>query len=105
MPNVQLAHSGCFSVLAELRKHIYTPKHFSAVKKCLKSCYHYKRFNARTIKTNQSSYREFRPDPPKIPFESVFIDHLGPITVKKNNQNEKALICGKCAHRLVSDVS
>ena len=55
--HVQLAHSGYYSVLAELRKHFYILKHFSAVKKCLKSCYHCKGLNARTIKTNQSSYR------------------------------------------------
>ena len=87
--HVQLAHSGCYSVLSELRKHFYIPKYFSSVKKSLKSCYHCKTLNARTIKTNQSSYREIRSEPSKIPFASVFIDHLGPITVEKNNQTEK----------------
>ena len=95
--HIQLAHSGCYSVLAELRRHFYIPKHFSAVKKYLKKCCHCQRFNARTIKINQSQYREFRAEPPKIPFSNIFIDHLGPITVKKNNQNEKVwLLCVTC---------
>ena len=95
--HIQLAHSGCYSVLAELRKHFYIPKHFSAIKKYLKTCCHCQRFNARTIKINQSPYREFRTEPPKVPFANIFIDHLGPINVYKNNQKEKIwLLCITC---------
>ena len=36
----KLAHSGCYSVLAELRNHFYIPKHFSTIKKLLKQCVH-----------------------------------------------------------------
>ena len=93
----RLAHSGCYSVLAELRKCFFVSKPFSTVKKCLNKCVHCKRFNARTIKLNQNSYRDFRSSPPKVPFANIFIDHLGPITVKKNSQNEKVwLLCITC---------
>ena len=92
-----LGHSGCYSVLSQLRKQFFFPKHFSTVKKCLKSCVHCKRFNARSIKLNQSQYREFRTDPPQIPFANIFIDHLGPFTVKKSSESEKIwLLCVTC---------
>ena len=95
--HIQLAHSGCYSVLAELRKHFYIPKHFSAIKKYLKTCCHCQRFNARTIKINQSPYREFRTEPPKVPFANIFIDHLGPVNVYKNDKKEKIwLLCITC---------
>ncbi|XP_064093033.1 uncharacterized protein LOC135205806 [Macrobrachium nipponense] len=96
--HVQLAHSGCYAVLSELRKSFYIPCHFSVVKKCLKKTMcHCKRFNARTIKLNQSQYREFRSNPPHTPFANIFIDHLGPFYVKKNQQKEKVwLLCVTC---------
>ena len=58
---------------------------------------HCKRFNARTVKLNQSSYRDFRANPPKVPFANVFVDHLGPINVKKNGETAKVwLLCITC---------
>lgn len=93
----KLAHMGCYSILSELRKQFYIPSVFSTVKRCLKLCIHCKRFNARTIKLNQSDYREFRSNPPQIPFANIFIDYLGPFTVKKNEKNEKIwLLCITC---------
>lgn len=93
----KLAHSGCYAVLAELRKNFFILKHFSTIKKCLKECTHCSRFNSRTIKLNQSQYREFRSDPPQTPFANVFVDHLGPFTVKKHNTNCKVwLLCITC---------
>ena len=74
--HLQLAHSGIYSVLSELRKQFYIPKHFSTVKKYLRKCVHCRRFNARTIKLNQSQYRDFRANPPQIPFSNIFIDHM-----------------------------
>ena len=96
--HVKLCHSGVYSVLKELRKHFFIPCHFSTVKRCLRSCTHCRRFNTRTLKLNQSQYREFRADPPRIPFSNIFVDHLGPITVKVNNENKKIwLLCITCA--------
>ena len=93
----RLAHTGCYSVLAEFRKQFFVTKPFSTIKKCLKRCVHCKRFNARTVKLNQSSYRDFRANPPKVPFANVFVDHLGPINVKKNGESAKVwLLCITC---------
>ena len=93
----KLSHSGIYSVLGELRKKFYIPKHFSTAKKYLRKCTHCQRFNARVIKLNQSSYRDFRTDPPKIPFSNVFVDHLGPLSVKINNETKKVwLLCITC---------
>ncbi|XP_064098227.1 uncharacterized protein LOC135209499 [Macrobrachium nipponense] len=47
------------------------------------------RFNNRTFHLNQNVYREFRSDPPSIPFNNVFIDYLGPFTVKKDSESQK----------------
>ena len=93
----QLAHAGCYSVLAEFRKHFFVQKHFSTIKKSLMNCFHCKRFNARTIKLNQSDYRDFRSNPPQIPYASIFIDYMGPFYVKRNNSKEKVwLLCLTC---------
>ena len=93
----KLAHSGCYSVLSELRKHFHIPKHFSTIKKVLKQCVHCKRFNNRTFKYNQNFYRDFRADPPRTPFANVFVDHLGPFTVKVTGESKKIwLLCIAC---------
>ena len=93
----RLAHTGCYSVLAEFRKQFFVTKPFSTIKKCFKRCVHCKRFNARTAKLNQSNYRDFRANPPKVPFANVFVDHLGPINVKKNAETAKVwLLCIIC---------
>ena len=93
----KLNHSGCYSVLAELRNSYYIPHQFSAVKKVLNQCIHCKRFNAKTIKLNQGGYREFRSNPPKTPFANIFIDHLGPFFVTEKNKKIKLwLLCITC---------
>ena len=90
-------HSGCYTVLAELRKKFYIPHHFSTVKKVLKKCILCKRFNTRPIQLNQGLYREFRANPPSKPFANIFIDHLGPFKVKRNKETTKIwLLCVTC---------
>ena len=74
----KLAHSGCYSVLAELRRHYFIPKHFSMVKKCLKQCVQCRRFNNHPVRLNQNMYRSFRESPPNVPFANIFIDYMGP---------------------------
>ena len=88
----RLAHSGCYSVLTELRKEYFIPKNFSVVKKALKECVHCHRFNNRAIKLNQNQYRDFRENPPAIPFANIFVDYLGPFNVKIENTNSKVWI-------------
>jgi len=77
----KLRHSGIYSVLNEIRRIYWVPKCFSVIRRILKNCVHCKRYNARTVKLNQSNYRDFRLDPSTIPYSTVFIDHMGPWTV------------------------
>mgnify|MGYP000654560869 CR=1 FL=1 len=88
----KMSHSGCYSVLSELRKTFYIRRNFSFVKKLLRKCVKCKRFKERCIKLNQSSYRDFRETPSKIPFRNVYLDYLGPYTVKVSNRREKVWI-------------
>ena len=89
------SHGGCYNVLNVLRKEFWIPCVFSTVKKVLKDCSICKRFNARPIKLNQNSYRDFRATPPCEPFKFVFMDYLGPFTIKHGNVKQKVylLIC------------
>lgn len=61
--HIQLQHGSFYSVLSELRKKYFIPKNFSVVKNVVKQCLPCRRFNSRTIKLNQSCYKEFRYDP------------------------------------------
>ena len=88
----KLLHAGCYVVLTELKKRFWITKGFVTVKKVLKSCVLCRRYNQRTIKLNQSPYRSFRIDPPQIPYRNIFIDFMGPFTIKLFNQNRKVYI-------------
>ena len=93
----RLAHSGCYHVLAELRRHYFIPKHFSMVKKCLKKCVQCRRFNNRPVHLNQNLYRDFRENPPNVPFANVFVDYLGPFNVKvEKNKTKVWILCFTC---------
>lgn len=90
------AHAGCYSVLTHLRKQYWIPSFFSTVKRVLKSCVHCKRVNSRPVKLNQSSYRDFRANPPCEPYQYVFIDYLGPYTVKLGSNTKMWILCFSC---------
>lgn len=93
----KLCHSGCYAVLRELRKRFWVPSFFSAVKKILRTCVTCRRFNERTIKVNQSPYREFRLSPSNIPFNNVFMDFMGPFHVKGDGKKIKVwILCITC---------
>ncbi len=93
----KFSHIGVYSLLAEMRKKFWIPHYYSVVKKILRDCISCRRFKERTIKLNQSPYREFRLDPPNIPYQYIFIDHLGPYHVKVNGQKVKVwLLCLTC---------
>ena len=95
--HIKLLHTGCYAVLTELRKHYFIPKQFSVIKKTLKECVHCRRFNSRVVKLNQNSYREFRSNPPQVPFANIFVDYLGPFNVKVNNVTTKVwVLCLTC---------
>ncbi|XP_068225225.1 uncharacterized protein [Palaemon carinicauda] len=95
--HVELAHSGIYATLSEARKQFWIPCSFSTVKKVLKTCVHCRRFNGRTIKLNQSPYREFRVSPPTIPYRYIFIDYFGPYWVYWMGKKSKVwILCITC---------
>lgn len=95
--HTKLAHAGCYSVLSELRKRFYVTHCFSVVKKTLRSCVPCKVFKERTIKLNQNEYREFRQNPPSVPFKYIFIDHFGPYLTKRGEEKTKVwILCITC---------
>ena len=83
------SHAGCYSLLSEIRKSFWIPRYFSTVKKVLRSCINCRRFNEKTIKLNQSHYRDFRVNPPEIPFKYIFVDYMGPFTVRSSSEKKK----------------
>ena len=73
------------------------PSYFSLVKNTIKSCIQCKRFNARSVKLNQNAYRDFRANPPQIPFANLFMDYIGPFKVNINKVSQKVwLLCLTC---------
>ena len=93
--HVKLAHAGCYTLLAEIRKRFWITHAFSTVKKIIKECTLCRRLNSRPIKINQSPYREFRINPDNIPYRQIFIDFLGPFKVK-NESGESCKIWILC---------
>ena len=93
----KVMHGGCYSVLSALRDKFWIPQCFSLVKKTIKSCINCKKVNSRTIKLNQSPYRDFRVDPPSIPYRYLFLDYFGPYEVKLNHKRTKVyILCLTC---------
>ena len=88
----KMSHAGTYSVVAEFRKNYYLSGCHSAVKSILQQCIHCRRFNSKAIKLNQSDYREFRTDPPAVPFRSIYIDFFGPYYVVLNKVKSKVWI-------------
>ena len=95
--HVQYSHIGCYSLLFEMRRRYWIPHYFTVVKKVLKNCVTCKRFKEQTVKLNQSPYRDFRVNPPKIPFNYTFLDHFGPFNVIYNQKKTKIwILCITC---------
>ena len=65
-------HFVLYCTLRELRKNFWLPKGFSTVSAILKQCITCRRLNERPLKLNQSSYRDFRTDPPEFRFPAYF---------------------------------
>ena len=85
----KFAHAGCYTLLNELRKKFYIPTYFSNVKRVLKSCISCRKMNERTVKLNQSSYREVRLHPCEVPFGYCYLDYMGPFQTRQGNQKVK----------------
>ena len=85
----KMSHSGLYPVLKELRKDFWIVHYYSTVKKVLKDCITCRKIHEPPIKINQNEYREFRANPHKKPFSSVFMDYIGPFTVKVQSVRKK----------------
>lgn len=55
----------------------------------MRGCVTCKRVNERPVKLSQNSYRDFRSNPGKVPFSTVFLDYIGPINVKFEDKVKK----------------
>lgn len=88
----KLCHAGVYGVFSELRKSYWIPCTFSTVKRCIRSCVQCRRLNRRTISLTQNAYREFRLDPPSVPFRYVFSDHIGPYYTKDSGSKTKVYL-------------
>ena len=56
-----------------------------------------RRFNNRPVHLNQNLYRDFRENPPNVPFANVFVDYLGPFNVKvEKNKTKVWILCFTC---------
>ena len=95
--HIQYSHSGKYFILREMKKVYFCPKIFSKVKNVLQACLICRRLNRRTIKLNQSPYRDFRVNPPDVVFKFLFLDFMGPYTIKFDNQRTKCwILCLSC---------
>ena len=84
-------------MLAEMRKKFYIPHYFSVVKRTIKECVLCRGFKERTIKLNQSPYKEWRVCPPNVAYRYIFMDFLGPIEMKRDGKKVKVyLLCVTC---------
>ena len=88
----KVCHAGMHSVLKEIRNEFWIPQCYSLVRRVLRSCTVCRRFNARPIVLNQNSYREWRSDPPRRVFASVFLDYAGPFQVDVNGNRKKVYL-------------
>lgn len=88
----ELAHAGCYHILTHLRKRFYVEHFFSLVKGILKQCVICKRLNSNTVKLNQNSYRDFRCNPPNVPYQYIFMDYIGPYNVRHGNEKVKVYL-------------
>ena len=75
-------HCGAYHLLKELRTEFYVVGFFSLVQRLLRRCVTCRRFNARTIKLNQSDYRKDRMNPETRAFAQIYLDHAGPFKVR-----------------------
>ena len=86
------SHGGLYCVLAEFRKFFYVQHCFSALKRILKGCVLCKKLHGRTMQLTQNAYREFRMNPPQVPYRSIFCDFLGPFSVKYTGEKRKVYL-------------
>ena len=88
-----MRHAGVYKLLSVLRREFWIPSAYITVKKVVKSCIKCNKLYGRSIKVNQSPYKDYRVNPSNIPFRDISLDHIGPFTVKNDlNENTKVYI-------------
>ena len=93
----KLSHAPLYTLLGEIRKQFHITAIFSFVKGCLRECVQCRKHNNRRVKLTQNQYRDFRQNPPKIPFKENFIDYIGPFQVYNNSTRSKVyILCISC---------
>ena len=90
--HIKCKHASRFTILNKFRKDYWMPTGFGVIRKILRKCQECKRHHNRTIKLNESSYRDFRAMPPETPFQTVFIDHAGHFNVRIRGEKCKVYI-------------
>ena len=88
----KLAHAGIYTVLNEIRRRFWITHIFSVVKKILNQCIFCKRFHARTIRLNQSQYRQMRLKPENVPYRNIYMDFMGPFKIKHDKSVSKVWV-------------
>ena len=88
----QMSHAGIYSCIRRLRKKFFIEKMFSSVKRILKTCIICRKINKKPVKLSQNAYRDFRVNPPKIPFSSVMLDYIGPFSVTTCGKKTKVYL-------------
>ena len=87
-----LLHGPFSALLAEIRRNYFIPSIYSAVKSVVKDCVWCNGQNNRTIPVNTNAYRDFRLEPPEIPFRFCFCDYAGPFFVMQNGSKSKIYV-------------
>ena len=88
--HVRLGHAGVYMLLGQLRKQFWIIHYYSTVRRVLRECVTCRQLNERPINYNQSSYRDYRTNPPAVPFRYAFMDYIGPYTIQWNGERKKA---------------
>ena len=89
----KLRHGGgVYAVITELRKKFWIPSHFSTVKKVVEKCLDCRRRNNRVLKLSTNDYRDFRLNPSKTVFATVFLDNFGPFYVTISGKRQKVWV-------------
>ncbi len=85
----RFSHAGVYFLLHQLKSRFLILKSFSAVRKSIQTCFHCRRFNQRTIRTNTNDYKSWMISPKQRLFETCFVDYFGPYWTLYGNQKTK----------------
>lgn len=88
----KLGHCGVASTLSQLRQNYWLQKGRANVRRTIKGCTKCKRWHAAPFKLPPMPQLPEERVRRTKPFQNVGLDYIGPFTIRKNNQKEKAWI-------------